>query len=68
MRDEKKIVIDIDTEGNCSIDGQGFLGAECAHFIGEIEEALGDVVFQQDKEEYYQREETRERDTQCGGR
>lgn len=68
MRGQKKIVVNIDSEGNCSIDGQGFHGTECAHFLNEIEEALGEVVSQQDKEEYSQREMTRERDTQCEGR
>jgi len=67
-REQKKIVVDIDEEGNCSIDGQGFQGTECAHFIGEVEESLGEKISQEDKPEYHQREVNRERDTQREGR
>ena len=68
MRGKKQIVIDIDQEGNCSIDGEGFVGPECSHFIGEIEEALGKRVSQKDKPEYRQRRTTSIRNRQIGGR
>lgn len=68
MRDKKQIVIDIDSEGNCSIEGEGFLGPECAHFMEEIEEAIGTRVSQKDKPEYSQRQATRDRNRQLGGR
>ncbi len=68
MREPKKIVVDIDPDGNCSIDGQGFQGTECAHFISEIEESLGETISQEDKPEYHQRETNRDRDTQREGR
>jgi hypothetical protein len=68
MRGQKKIVIDIDLEGNCSIDGEGFVGTECAHFLEEIEEALGQKISQTDKPEYQQRQTTRSRNMQKGGR
>ena len=68
MRGKKQIVIDIDPEGNCSIDGEGFVGPECSHFIGEIEEALGKKVSQKDKPEYRQRRTTNIRNHQVGGR
>jgi hypothetical protein len=68
MRNQKKIVVDIDEEGNCSIDGQGFQGPECAHFIGEVEKALGEKTSQEDKPEYRQRRTTSQRDRQVGGR
>jgi hypothetical protein len=68
MRGQKKIVIDIDPEGNCSIDGEGFVGTECAHFLEEIEEALGQKISQTNKPEYRQRETTRGRNIQKGGR
>ena len=68
MRSQKKIVIDIDPDGNCSIDGQGFQGTECASFISEIEEGLGIQTSCKDKEEYRQRLTTRSRNTQRSGR
>lgn len=68
MRGQKQIVIDIDPNGNCSIDGEGFVGPECSHFIGEIEEALGKRVSQKDKPEYHQRCTVRNRNLQKGGR
>jgi len=68
MRGKKQIVIDIDPEGNCSIDGEGFIGPECSSFIGEIEEALGKRVSQKDKLEYRQRRTTSIRNRQVGGR
>lgn len=68
MRGQKKIVIDIDQEGNCSIDGQEFKGTECSHFISEIEESLGKRITQRDKPEYRQRRTTSNRNTQRIGR
>jgi len=68
MRGEKKIVIDIDPEGNCSIEGEGFVGPECSHFMEEIEEALGTRVEQKDKPEYRLRRACRDRNRQVGGR
>lgn len=68
MRNQKKIVIEIDEEGNCSIDGQGFIGTECDHFISEIEEALGTQTSCKDKEEYSQRTTNRNRNVQRSGR
>jgi len=65
---KKKVVVEIDAEGNCSIDGQGFQGTECSHFIGEIEEALGQKIFQRDKPEYRQRRTISNRNLQKGGR
>ena len=64
MRDQKQIIIDIDNDGNCSIDGQGFQGTECAHFLNEIEEAIGTKVSETDKPEYDQRQQARGRNTQ----
>jgi len=55
----KEIVIEIDEHGNCSIEGNGFVGPECSHFIEEVEESLGERVSQKDKEEYHQRERAR---------
>ncbi len=68
MIPKKQIVIDIDIDGNCSIDGQEFHGTECAHFINEIEQSLGTKISQQDKPEYRQRNPTRDMNIQRGGR
>jgi len=68
MCGQKQIIIDIDSEGNCSIDGEGFVGPECSNFIGEIEQALGQCVTQKDKPEYHQRTMNTRRNTQTGGR
>lgn len=68
MRGQKKIVIDIDPEGNCSIDGEGFVGTECSHFMGEIEEALGEKISQKDKPEYRHRRIVSNRNIQRSGR
>lgn len=68
MRSQKKIVVEIDAEGNCSIDGEGFVGTECSHFLREIEEALGQTITQTDKPEYQQRQTSQEKNLQRGGR
>jgi hypothetical protein len=68
MRGQKQIVIDIDANGNCSIDGEGFQGTECAHFISEVEHALGEQTLQRDKPEYRQRRTIETRNRQLGGR
>ena len=68
MREQKQIIIDIDQDGNCSIDGQGFHGSECSHFISEVENALGERTFQRDKPEYRQRRTVETRNRQLGGR
>lgn len=63
----KQIVINIDPEGNCSIEGEGFVGPECSHFIGEIEKSLGQKISQKDKPEYRQKIVIRNRNLQRGG-
>ena len=68
MRGQKEVIIKIDPEGNCSIEGNGFQGPECAKFLSEIEEALGTVSTQTDKPEYRQCRVNRERNTERGGR
>ncbi|KKN91245.1 hypothetical protein LCGC14_0221130 [marine sediment metagenome] len=68
MREQKKVIIDIDPDGNCSIGGEGFVGPECGHFLSEIEESLGTQISQKDKPEYRQRHTTSNRNRQCEGR
>lgn len=65
---QKQVVIEIDKDGNCEIDGQGFQGPECSHFIQELEQSLGTKISQRDKPEYSQRQIIKQRDRQCGGR
>jgi len=67
-RHQKKIIIEIDSEGNCSIEGEGFVEPSCAHFIGEIEEALGQRTSVRDKSEYRQRCTVDNQNTQRSGR
>ena len=68
MRGQKEVIIDIDPDGNCSIEGKGFVGPECGKFLAEIEEVLGTDVSHTNKPEYRQRNVTRERNTERGGR
>lgn len=68
MRGQKKIIINIDQEGNCSIEGEGFVGPECSHFLSEIESSLGQIISQKDKPEYIQRQTNSDRSRQIGGR
>lgn len=68
MREQKKVIVEIDGEGNCSIEGKGFVGPECSHFLTEIEEALGQQTSIKDKPEYRQRRTTSTRNRQVGGR
>ena len=58
----KEIIIDIDKDGNCSVDGKNFIGPECQTFIGEIQECIGDTLAKTTKPEFHQREQTREQD------
>lgn len=60
----KKIIIEIDEEGDCSIDGKGFVGIECSKFLKEIEEAIGTTVTSTNKKEYNQRTKTVNRNQQ----
>ena len=68
MSEQKKVIIDIDPDGNCSIEGKGFVGPECGHFMEEIEEVLGTKTSEQNKPEYDQRQVSYDRNRQCEGR
>lgn len=68
MRSQKKIVVEIDSDGNCSIDGQNFIGSECSHFIEEIESTLGQRTSIKDKPEYRQKQAASNRNIQRSGR
>ena len=63
----KRIVIDVDEKGNCSIEGQGFVGPECEKHIKEVEQALGSTTSSKLKPEHQRRAATgRDRDLQRG--
>ncbi|MEK0337401.1 MAG: DUF2997 domain-containing protein [Nitrosopumilus sp.] len=68
MRCQKQIIINIDLNGDCSIEGEGFVGPECAHFLNEIKETLGTQTSQRDKPEYRQKRSINNRNRQIGGR
>jgi hypothetical protein len=53
MRNEE-IVIDIDPQGNVTVEGKGFAGADCVKLTAALEEALGDVEERRLKPEYHQ--------------
>ena len=55
----KQIIIDIDNNGNCSIDGQGFHGAECDALIKEIEHGIGQSTKRNRKREYSMKQTSR---------
>ncbi len=63
----KQIIIDVDPEGNCTIDGQGFQGPECSHFIDEIQKSLGQRTSIKNKPEYKQRRKIMDRNRQLEG-
>jgi len=50
----KQIIIEIDQDGNPSIEGRGFNGPECTKFIEEISNALGSVKTNRTNREYTQ--------------
>lgn len=68
MQKQKKIIIEIDPKGDCSIDGEGFVGPECATFIGEIEKSLGHVTSRRNKKEFKQKRTVVRKIFQKGGR
>lgn len=55
----KQIIIDVDENGNCSIEGKGFKGPECEKFIEEISSAIGKTTDVKNTDEHSQRERGR---------
>lgn len=62
----KSIVIEFDENGDCSIEGRGFVGPECDKALREIETVLGRTTQRAKKPEYSQRQSvaTRRRATE----
>lgn len=58
----KQVIIEIDQDGNCSIEGTGFVGPECSRLLGEIERDLGVSIKREQKPEYRQIQRTRQRE------
>ena len=52
----KSIVIEFDDNGDCSIEGEGFVGPECDRALREIERALGQTTSRTMKPEYAQQQ------------
>lgn len=50
----KKIIVDIDIEGNIQIEALGFSGPACEQATKTIEEALGQKTTSVKKAEYFQ--------------
>lgn len=53
MPGPKEFVIDIDQQGNVTIDGKNFEGGECQKLSKEIEQALGVVTAVKLKPEFH---------------
>ncbi len=60
----KKIIVEIDENGKCTIDGQGFVGPECGKFVSEIENQLGQRIDSRNKPEYDERTRVPNRDSE----
>ena len=48
----REIYIEIDDEGNVTVEGKGFKGPECEMFTKELEHALGTIEKKTYKPEY----------------
>lgn len=59
----KEIVIDIDENGNVSMDGKGFNGVECDKTMAEIEKAIGTSMTRNKKREYTMRQTNKKRES-----
>jgi len=65
MRQPKKIVIEIDENGDCSVEGHGF-GPECKELMKEIQDNLGETT--STKEKRRKRQAVKHKNLQKGGR
>lgn len=48
----KTIVIEINEDGDCSVEGKGFHGPECDKLIKEVTQAIGRTESSRQKREY----------------
>lgn len=64
----KEIIINIDENGDCSMEGKDFVGPECMSFISEIQECIGDTSSKTTKPEFRERQQSRGRDMEINRR
>ncbi|MCP4593979.1 MAG: DUF2997 domain-containing protein [bacterium] len=57
------MVIEFDENGDCTTEGQGFVGPECDKALREIERALGQTTSRTKKPEYTQQQRAATRRT-----
>lgn len=50
----EEVIIEIDARGNVTVEGQGFVGADCKTLTKDLEAALGTVEATRLKPEYRQ--------------
>lgn len=50
----KKIIVDIDSDGNTSVEAEGYKGSDCTAATRFIEKALGKIFKRRRKQEYWQ--------------
>lgn len=60
----KKIIIDINENGDCTIEGKGFVGPECESLIKEVEQALGKRISATNKPSHSRRQTIRGQNVQ----
>ena len=58
----KEIIIEINEDGDCSVEGKDFIGPECSNFVREIQECIGDTRATTTKPEFRERQQSRGRD------
>lgn len=51
----KEIIVDIDEQGNVTMDGKGFEGTECDAFMADMEKSIGEVTKRVNKPEYHRK-------------
>lgn len=51
----KEIIVEIDENGNCSIEGKNFAGPECERHIRELQQKLGQLQTSSRTHEYQQK-------------
>lgn len=62
-----EITIEIDGNGNVTIDGEGFDGKGCDQALGEYLKAIGQEVSSKKKAEFYQKKQAVGQSTKIGG-
>lgn len=58
----KYVEVIIGLDGDCTVEGHNFVGAECEHYLAEINSAIGEPTGAQEKPEKRQRVSPRHRE------